>query len=225
MLHPWVESVRIAFQQAENSHNAQAMSAYMKHQFPFHGITSQHRAELLKDLLNINNLPIHSDLKPICEQLWQLPEREYAYAALSLLAKCNKLLQPSDYPWLIDLITQRSWWDSVDTLAGNVLSGMVNRYPTALWPVFEPLIASNNFWLNRTAIIVQLKSKNNTDAAFLSTAILPHMQNKEFFLRKAIGWSLRQYARYNPQWVIDFVQQYQEQLSGLSKREALKRLQ
>lgn len=225
MLHPWVESVRIAFQQAENSHNAQAMSAYMKHHFPFHGITSQHRAELLKDLLNINNLPIHSDLKPICEQLWQLPEREYAYAALSLLAKCNKLLQPSDYPWLIDLITQRSWWDSVDTLAGNVLSGMVNRYPTTLWPIFEPLIASNNFWLNRTAIIVQLKSRNNTDVAFLSTAILPHMQNKEFFLRKAIGWSLRQYARHNPQWVIDFVQQYQEQLSGLSKREALKRLQ
>lgn len=225
MLHPWVESVRIAFQQAENSHNAQAMSAYMKHHFPFHGITSQHRAELLKDLLNINNLPIHSDLKPICEQLWQLPEREYAYAALSLLAKCNKLLQPSDYPWLIDLINQRSWWDSVDTLAGNVLSGMVNRYPTTLWPIFEPLIASNNFWLNRTAIIVQLKSRNNTDVAFLSTAILPHMQNKEFFLRKAIGWSLRQYARHNPQWVIDFVQQYQEQLSGLSKREALKRLQ
>jgi 3-methyladenine DNA glycosylase AlkD len=72
---------------------------------------------------------------------------------------------------------------------------------------------------------VQLKSRNNTDIEFLSTAILPHMQNKEFFLRKAIGWSLRQYARYNPQWVIDFVQQYQDQLSGLSKREALKRLQ
>jgi 3-methyladenine DNA glycosylase AlkD len=141
------------------------------------------------------------------------------------LDKCNKLLQPSDYPWLIELITQRSWWDSVDTLAGNVLSGMVNRYPTTLWPIFEPLIASNNFWLNRTAIIVQLKSRNNTDVAFLSTAILPHMQNKEFFLRKAIGWSLRQYARHNPQWVIDFVQQHQEQLSGLSKREALKRLQ
>ena len=225
MLHPWVESVRIAFQQAENPHNAAAMSAYMKNHFPFHGISSQHRAELLKDLLSTNNLPKHADLKAICEQLWQLPEREYAYAALSLLAKCNKLLQPSDYPWLIELITQRSWWDSVDTLAGNVLSGMVNRYPTTLWPIFEPLIASNNFWLNRTAIIVQLKSRNNTDVAFLSTAILPHMQNKEFFLRKAIGWSLRQYARHNPQWVIDFVQQHQEQLSGLSKREALKRLQ
>jgi 3-methyladenine DNA glycosylase AlkD len=170
-------------------------------------------------------LPKHADLKPICEQLWQLPEREYTYAALSLLAKCNKQLQPNDYPWLIELITQRAWWDSVDTLAGNVLSGLVNRYPNTLWPIFEPLIQSQNFWLNRTAIIVQLKSRNNTDIDFLSTAILPHMQNKEFFLRKAIGWSLRQYARYNPQWVIDFVQQYQDQLSGLSKREALKRLQ
>ena len=225
MLHPWVESVRIAFQQAENPKNAAGMSAYMKNHFPFHGITSQHRAELLKDLLSKPHLPKHADLKPICEQLWQLPEREYTYAALSLLAKCHKELQPSDYPWLIELITQRAWWDSVDTLAGSVLSGLVNRYPTTLWPIFEPLIQSQNFWLNRTAIILQLKSRNNTDVEFLSTAILPHMQNKEFFLRKAIGWSLRQYARYNPQWVIGFVQQYQDQLSGLSKREALKRLQ
>ena len=114
--------------------------------------------------------------------------------------------------------------DSVDTLAGNVLSTLVNRLPDTLWPNFEPLISADNFWLNRTAIIVQLKMRDKTDTDFLTAAILPHMHNKEFFLRKAIGWSLRQYARHNPQWVIDFVQQHQELLSGLSKREALKRL-
>jgi 3-methyladenine DNA glycosylase AlkD len=88
----------------------------------------------------------------------------------------------------------------------------------------EPLISSNNFWLNRTAIIVQLRCKNQTDTTFLETAILTHMHSKEFFIRKAIGWSLRQYARTNPKWVIDFINQYDKQLSGLSKREALKHL-
>lgn len=73
-------------------------------------------------------------------------------------------------------------------------------------------------------MIVQLKLRDKTDTDFLTAAILPHMHSKEFFLRKAIGWSLRQYARYNPQWVIDFVHQHEAELSGLSKREALKRL-
>lgn len=224
MTHPWVQSVQTAFSSADNPKIAAPMSAYMKNHFPFHGITSQHRTELLKDLLSKENLPEHNDLLLICRQLWQLPQREYTYAALTLMTKFHKILTPTDIPWLIDLVTQKSWWDSVDTLAGNVLSTLVNRLPDTLWPNFEPLISADNFWLNRTAIIVQLKMRDKTDTDFLTAAILPHMHNKEFFLRKAIGWSLRQYARHNPQWVIDFVQQHQEQLSGLSKREALKRL-
>ncbi len=224
MTHPWVQSVQTAFSSADNPKIAAPMSAYMKNHFPFHGITSQHRTELLKDLLSKENLPEHNDLPLICRQLWQLPQREYTYAALTLMTKFHKKLTPTDIPWVIDLVTQKSWWDSVDTLAGSVLSTLVNRLPDTLWPNFEPLISADNFWLNRTAIIVQLKMRDKTDTDFLTAAILPHMHNKEFFLRKAIGWSLRQYARHNPQWVIDFVQQHQELLSGLSKREALKRL-
>ena len=224
MTHPWVQSVQTAFSSADNPKIAAPMSAYMKNHFPFHGITSQHRTELLKDLLSKENLPEHNDLPLICRQLWQLPQREYTYAALTLMTKFHKKLTPTDIPWLIYLVTQKSWWDSVDTLAGSVLSTLVNRLPDTLWPNFEPLISADNFWLNRTAIIVQLKMRDKTDTDFLTAAILPHMHNKEFFLRKAIGWSLRQYARHNPQWVIDFVQQHQELLSGLSKREALKRL-
>jgi len=224
MMHPWVQTVHTAFSGADNPKIAAPMSAYMKNHFPFHGITSQHRTELLKDLLSKENLPEHNDLPLICRQLWQLPQREYTYAALTLMTKFHKKLTPTDIPWLIDLVTQKSWWDSVDTLAGSVLSTLVNRLPDTLWPNCEPLISADNFWLNRTAIIVQLKMRDKTDTDFLTAAILPHMHNKEFFLRKAIGWSLRQYARHNPQWVIDFVQQHQELLSGLSKREALKRL-
>jgi 3-methyladenine DNA glycosylase AlkD len=104
------------------------------------------------------------------------------------------------------------------------MSTVVVKNPDCLWSKIEPFISSNNFWLNRTAIIVQLRCKHQTDTTFLETAILPHIHSKEFFIRKAIGWSLRQYARTNPKWVIDFVNQNDKQLSGLSKREALKHL-
>jgi 3-methyladenine DNA glycosylase AlkD len=224
MTHPWVQAVQNAFESADNARIAAPMAAYMKNHFPFHGITSQHRAQLLQPLLQKDNLPAFDDVATICQQLWQLPQREYAYAGMSLLAKFSKKLSPSDFSWILELITQKSWWDSVDHLAGNVLSSIVHRYPESLWPNFEPLIHSDNFWLNRTAIIVQLRLRNQTDTEFLTAAILPHMHNKEFFLRKAIGWSLRQYARHNAQWVIDFVHQHETELSGLSKREALKRL-
>ena len=122
MTHPWVQSVQTAFSSADNPKIAAPMSAYMKNHFPFHGITSQHRTELLKDLLSKENLPEHNDLPLICRQLWQLPQREYTYAALTLMTKFHKKLTPTDIPWLIDLVTQKSWWDSVDTLAGSVLS-------------------------------------------------------------------------------------------------------
>ncbi|MEY4042296.1 MAG: DNA alkylation repair protein [Bacteroidia bacterium] len=224
MLHPWVKNVQQQFHLSSNPIAAQAMSAYMKNHFPYLGISSPHRTELLKPLLEKERLPAHQDLPQICEQLWLMPEREFAYAALSLLAKMQKQLTPSDIPWICNFITKRSWWDSVDSLAGGILSTIVCKNPECLWPHFEPLIASDNFWLNRTAMIVQLRCKEKTDTDFLESAILPHMHSKEFFVRKAIGWSLRQYAKTNPQWVIDFVNKHKEELSGLSIREALKHL-
>ena len=224
MLHPWVIAVQSQFQTDANPIAAKAMAAYMKNHFPYLGISSPQRTSLLKPLLDKENLPNHNELKQICSQLWSLPEREFTYAALSLLAKMQKQLTPNDIEWISSLITQRSWWDSVDSIAGGILSTIVVKNPDCLWDNFAPLIESDNYWLNRTAIIVQLRCKHQTDTQFLETAILPHMANKEFFLRKAIGWSLRQYARTNPQWVIDFVNRYDNHLSGLSKREALKHL-
>lgn len=224
MLHPWVIAVQSQFQTASNPIASKAMAAYMKNHFPYLGISSPHRSSLLKPLLEKGICPSHSELPLICKQLWSLPEREYTYAALSLLSKMQRQLTPNDIDWICALITERSWWDSVDTLAGGILSAVVVKNPDCLWDQFAKHIESDNFWLNRTAIIVQLRCKHQTDTRFLETAILPHLANKEFFLRKAIGWSLRQYARTNPQWVIDFVNQHSSQLSGLSKREALKHL-
>jgi len=223
-LHPWTSAVIERFSQHANPEKAEPMAKYMKNHFQFLGLTSQMRADLLADLLVKENLPEPTALFVIIHELWSLPEREFQYAALTLLEKSQKQLSPTHIPQILELIPQKSWWDSVDALAGSILSKIVKKHPDSLYPHFQPLIHSSNFWENRTAIIVQLKCGAATDTEFLTHAILPHLQNKEFFLRKAIGWALRQYARTNSPWVIDFVNKHEKQLSGLSKREALKHL-
>jgi 3-methyladenine DNA glycosylase AlkD len=220
----WTTEVMQRFALHANPEKAEPMAKYMKNHFQFLGLTSQMRADLLADLLVKENLPKPSELFLVINELWSLPEREYQYAALTLLEKTQKQLSPAHIPQILELIPQKSWWDTVDALAGSILSKIVKKHPDSLYTHFQPLIQSNNFWENRTAIIVQLKCGPQTNTQFLTDAILPHRQNKEFFLRKAIGWALRQYARTNPNWVIDFVSENEHSLSGLSKREALKHI-
>ncbi len=222
--HPWTTEVMKRFTLNANPEKAGPMEKYMKNHFQFLGLTSQMRADLLADILVKENLPKPSELFLVINELWSLLEREYQYAALSLLEKSHKQLTPNHIPDILLLIPQKSWWDTVDALAGSILSKIVKKHPESLYPYFQALIQSNNFWENRTAIIAQLKCGTATDTQFLTQAILPHIPSKEFFLRKAIGWALRQYARSNSQWVINFVSEHEHALSGLSKREALKHI-
>lgn len=220
----WIETVILEFTKSSDPNVAISMAKYMKNHFPFLGLTSPKRAAILSPLLSNIQRPSKSNLFTLTAHLWNLPEREYQYVAIALLEKFEKQLTPEDIPQILALIPEKSWWDTVDALAGSVLSKIVKKHPNCLYPCFQSLIASHNFWENRTAIIVQLKCGSATNTEFLTQAILPHLPSKEFFLRKAIGWALRQFARTNPSWVIDFVNRYEPQLSGLSKREALKHL-
>ncbi len=223
-MHPWVIEVEKVFRQNSNPEYAKQMAAYMKYNFPYLGINTPLRKTLLTKIKSHTPEPELSQLKEVVLVLWAMNDREFQYVALYLLQQNLSKLTPSDIPFLLELIPQKSWWDSVDTIAGSIISGIVKKQPLALNTYLADCILNENFWINRTAIIAQLKLHQKTDVQFLTAAILPHMDNKEFFLRKAIGWSLRQYAKSNPQWVIDFVHTYQDQLSGLSKREALKHI-
>jgi 3-methyladenine DNA glycosylase AlkD len=198
------------------------MEAYMRNKFSFLGISSVNRKAIVKTL-NLNPLFINSDiLIPLVEKLWQQPHREYQYLAIDLLIKYRKLLQTEHIPSIITLIEKKSWWDTVDMLAASVLGDILNRNPKTNESIIETLSASNNFWLNRTAIIYQLKFKEKTNVALLEMSILPHLESNEFFIQKSIGWALRQYSKTNPIYVIDFVNKHS--LKPLSKKEALKHI-
>jgi 3-methyladenine DNA glycosylase AlkD len=197
---------------------ASGMAAYMKGKFTFLGIQTPLRREASLPLIRaFAGNPIEA-----AEALWGLPEREYQYVAIDLLRRHSKRLNSEHLPALEALVQHKSWWDSVDGLAVTI-GGIVLRQPE-LADRMDRLIASPNLWLRRVALLHQLEWKDHTDEARLFDSCRQCAGEKEFFIRKAIGWALRQYARTHPAAVRNFLARHREELSGLSFREASKHL-
>ena len=201
-------------------HAAGPMSAYMRSQFPFLGIKAPVAAALLREARAGLATPSQDELVQVAKTLWHLPEREYQYAGASLLARYVSACDASFLPAVHELILAKSWWDTVDTLAVNVVGPLVLKHHE-LGAVMNEWVASSNVWIGRSAILHQLKYKGRTDSAKLLRYCLIRAADKEFFIRKAIGWALREYSKTDAVAVRNFVDAHDAELSGLSKREAL----
>jgi 3-methyladenine DNA glycosylase AlkD len=195
----------------------------MKHHFSFIGIPTPIRRKLIKTVeVSAAQQCSEADLLTLTQALWQQPEREFHYCAIELLIRAQAKLSLAALPVIEQLICTQSWWDSVDTLASKVVGDLARREP-ALIAQLDQWQTSPQLWLRRTAIIYQLGWKADTDVARLFQACRANRADTDFFIRKAIGWALRQYARTAPQAVIEFVAQTTHPpLSPLSQREALK---
>lgn len=202
---------------------ATEMQAYLKGQFPFFGIPTTARRSLLRTFLHgREGIPSGPRLREEAHLLWQEPERELHYCALELLERRLKDLGPEDYPFIESLVTSQSWWDTVDVLAPKLMGGELARNPEQLPAKVAEWLSSDHLWLQRTALLCQLKWKDRTDLPCLTLAIEHTLRSPEFFLRKAIGWAMREYAKTDPDWVRNHVAH--TELSSLSRREALKHL-
>lgn len=211
-----------SFETHANSQEAIGMKKYMRNQFPFLGIKKPIREEILKHFLKEKGLPSADSTPTLIRNLWQMPEREYQYLAMTLLEKSKKQRQETDLELLEELIITKSWWDTVDFIAANLIGDYFKRFPDKMIPISQKWIVSENMWLQRTAILFQLSYKKTTNESLLYEYIGQCAESKEFFIQKAIGWALRQYARTAPQSVRQFVESYP--LKPLSRREALKHL-
>jgi len=199
------------------------MAAYTRNQFAYLGIKTSQGTALQKSFCDEHGLPDLADLAPILRDLWALPEREFQYQALGLLGKFEKKLPAEFIETLEYLLTTKSWWETVDTLAAGAVGTHFQRYPAIRAEYLSRWRSSENFWLRRTSILFQLNYKKNTDFPMLTDIIRENLGSKEFFINKAIGWALRQYSRVDAQAVRDFVAQ--TPLQPLSAREALKWLE
>ncbi|MGE0598700.1 MAG: DNA alkylation repair protein [Dehalococcoidia bacterium] len=209
-----------AFEPERDAERAMAMSAYMRGKFPYLGIPSPRRSALQRNALEALRKPNPAEVTATVTALWELPEREYQYAACDILGRNLRVLNESFLPVARRLIETKSWWDTVDTLASNTVGGLVRAYPE-LAVEMDQWVADENLWVARTAILHQLKFKDRTDSERLLRYCALRAADTNFFIRKAIGWALRQYSRTDPEAVRAFVAAHEAELSGLSKREAL----
>jgi 3-methyladenine DNA glycosylase AlkD len=197
------------------------MAKYMKNKFPFLGIAAPRRKELTKVFFNTYPTPPYDEAKAIVRELFNLPEREYHYFAISLLTRYKKKWSPTDIVYFESLLLNKSWWDSVDLINSKIIAEFFIRYPNLAIPMTDSWSESKNIWLKRISIIFQLSYNENTNTQILEKHIYENIDNNEFFIQKAIGWALREYSKSNYKWVLHFVIQ-NTKLKPLSKREAIK---
>jgi 3-methyladenine DNA glycosylase AlkD len=208
---------------ARGPSRARAMAAYMRDRFPFLGIAAPAQKVLAHTVTAGLPAPGHDDLRAVALGCWALPEREYQYFACGYLRRHARALPAGFLPVAQQLITTKPWWDTVDPLATRVVGPLVAAFPSLVtsmdaWSVDE------DRWLVRAAILHQLFFREATDARRLFRYCTRQAGHPDFFVRKAIGWALREHAKTDPDAVRAFVAATHDRLSGLSVREAVKNL-
>lgn len=201
---------------------AEPMEAYMRGKFPFLGIRNPERQALTRLFWKEHPMPAGEELLKTALQVWSLPEREFHYTSMALLEKYGKRADKSHIDVLETLVTQHAWWDTVDFIASHLIGRQLSLYPELVTGYPDRWISSEDMWLRRSAILFQLKYKQSTDFERLIRYIERCKGESEFFIRKAIGWALREYAKTDADAVRRYVAS--AELSPLSEKEAMKHL-
>ncbi len=228
-----VGAIRAALASAGDPERAAGQQRYMKSAMPYRGLTSPELRALVRPLL------ADASLAPTSREAWEADVRalwdhaayrEERYAALQL---CGHRLargwqDPSALVLYRHLVETGAWWDLVDVVAADLVGPILLRHRGIVTPVMRSYAVDDHLWVRRTAILAQLKHREETDLELLADVVDANLEGsrfgREFFVRKAIGWALRQHARVDPEWVRAFVEARGDRLSGLSRREALKHL-
>lgn len=207
---------------AADADKVSQMRAYMKDQFPFMGVMATPRKQAMrKAIKEAGGLEIEG-VPGLVQTLWERPEREYQYVAIDILERFQKKYPEGWMEWIPDLIIDRSWWDTVDALASNVVGFYLLKYPHRISDTVDRWIGDEHLWLRRTALLHQLKWKGKTDTKRLFNYIRLTAHEQEFFIAKAIGWALREYSKTDSAAVKRFIES--EELQPLSVREGSKYL-
>lgn len=203
---------------------APAMQAYMKTTMPFYGVSSPARRLVARRLRDECPPASAGEYRAQVEELWSLAHREEKYLAIDVAQAHRRFITFEQLDLYERMVREGGWWDFVDEIAAHLVGRVVLDDRERMGPVLERWIDDPDLWIRRTAILSQLLHKDRTDAEMLFDFCLRRAGEKEFFIRKAIGWALRQYARTDPEAVRQFVAAHSGSLSGLSVREATKHL-
>jgi len=217
--------VRAGLAKVAEPERAAPMQAYAKSAIPFLGVTTPTRRKVCREAFARLDLPTAAAWRRTVLALWRGARyREERYAAIDLTEarRFDRFQDMAALPMYEEMIVTGAWWDYVDAIAGHRLGTLLRRFPREMRREMLAWSRSDDLWKRRSAILCQLTFKKDTDLDLLYATIDPVLASKEFFLRKAIGWALRQYAWTDPKEIRRYVREHEKALSSLSKREALK---
>ena len=218
----YAESLVALFSSNADNAKAKAMQAYMKHKFSFLGIQATQRKQLTSKFTGQHGYPAKGDIADFVKLIWQQPYRELHYVAQEIASR-KEYLNDERYIDLVEyMITNASWWDTVDFISADIAGNWFLKHPHMIPEITGSWINSDNLWLRRSALLFQLQYKRKTNTTLLFSYIRQVAHETEFFIRKAAGWALRQYAKTDMQAVVDFVTSLTVQ--PLTHTEALKRV-
>jgi len=218
------EFVRSELMAAANPEKAGPMAAYMKTDMPFHGVQKAGRTPILRQLKKQFVPTDRPEYEQAVLALWQMSHREEKYLAIGYAQAFKEFVVVRSMPLYRQMIVEGAWWDFVDGIASWLVGGAMSVDRDECEPIVREWIGDHDMWLRRSSIICQLGRKTGTDTVLLNDACSANLADAEFFIRKAIGWALREYAKTDPDWVRAYVEVHREELSGLSYREATKHL-
>jgi 3-methyladenine DNA glycosylase AlkD len=217
------EKVALVLSRLADPAKAAPMRAYMRGRFHFLGIQTPERRAAIRPIFRGLTPAGPEELLKEARKLWKMREREYHYAAADLLAHHGQILTVAELPDLLMLVTENSWWDSVDSLV-KVIGAVVRREKKAGQRQMDRALRSSEMWVRRVAMLHQLNWRGETDTVRLFAYAERLAPEKDFFIRKAIGWALREHSKHDPDAVAAFLERTKGQLSPLTFREAGRRL-
>lgn len=220
-MHPYLKKLVHLYQQNAVKEDISGMEAYMKNLFKFYGLKSPLRNELTKLHIKENGKIAYEDMALIIHEAYSQPYRELHYFAMTLLETHKKNLQEQDIHLVEWMVTTNSWWDTVDYIATRGAGELVKKYPKLI-KTMDKWSTHENMWLRRIAILHQMKFKQKTDVNRLFDYCKKNATDQEFFIQKAMGWALREYAYIDGKAILNFLEN--NKMPNLTVREAKKHL-
>jgi 3-methyladenine DNA glycosylase AlkD len=231
LMTAFLDAVRDGLAAAGDPERAVQQQAYMKSSMPYYGLTAPELRALLRPLLVEYRFADRASWEATACRLWdEAGHREERYAAIAMLrhAAYRPWVDIDLLPLLEHLVRTGAWWDLVDEIASHLVGQVLLDDRAGATPVMSDWAIDQHLWIRRTAMLCQLRHRERTDTQLLAHVLVANLDDtelgSEFFIRKALGWALREHAKTDAAWVLDFVGTHADRLSGLSRREALKHL-
>ncbi|MEM1347711.1 MAG: DNA alkylation repair protein [Myxococcota bacterium] len=222
LIESFVGQAMLMLERAADPGRAPEMAAYMKTKMPFWGVQTKERDRIVRALKRAHPIEDAETYEGVVRALWQGTKREDKYIAVRVARAYPRFVSAEMLKLYEELVREGAWWDFVDEIAIHLVGGVIEESPNDTLAMMDQWLHDDDMWIRRTALLCQLKRKERTDDERLFAYCAARMREDEFFIRKAIGWALREYSKTAPQSVAAFVNARRGDLSGLSFREATK---